>query len=334
MFFKSKKPLDFLAIGDITTDAFIKLQDATVTCDPVNENCTLSMRFGDKVPYESVTVVPAVGNSANASVAAARLGLQSSLLAWIGDDQNGKDCLASLQRDHVDTSLLQTGRGKKTNYHYVLSYQADRTILVNHIEYSYKLPQFEEPKVMYLSSLAPNSLTYHQEIETYLKKHLNSIFVFQPGTFQMKLGYEQLKGLYQRTNVFFCNVEEAQRILQTTDRDIKNLLREMRNRGPKIVCITDGPKGAYMYDGTTMYSVPMYPDPKPPLERTGAGDAFASTFSTFYAMGLSPEECLLRAPINSMSVVQYIGAQKGLLTRAQLEELLKNKPAGYQITRM
>ncbi len=329
------KNLNFLAIGDITTDAFIKLKDATVNCDVNKESCTICMRFGDKVPYESVTVVPAVGNSANAAVSAARLGLDSGLLAWTGDDQNAQDCLASLHNDNVDTSLMQTEAGKKTNYHYVLSYDAERTILVNHTEFSYALPIISnEPKLIYVSSLAPNSESYHHEIVSYLEQHPNIICVFQPGTFQMQLGYEKLKSLYQRSQLFFCNVEEAQRILGSDSRDIKTLLNEIHTRGPKIVCITDGPKGAYAYDGENMYSVPMYPDPQPPIERTGAGDAFASTFSTFYDMGMSIEDCLLRAPINSMSVVQYIGAQKGLLTREQIEEYLRNKPESYTVTKI
>jgi len=72
------KKIDFLAIGDITTDAFIKLKDAHVHKGIDNpESSELCIRFGDKVPYESVDVIRAVGNSPNAAVAAARLGLSS-----------------------------------------------------------------------------------------------------------------------------------------------------------------------------------------------------------------------------------------------------------------
>jgi len=74
------KQYDFLAIGDSTTDAFIKLKDASVHCNIDREKCEICLRFKDKIPYEEVYVVPAVGNSANASVAAARLGLQSALM--------------------------------------------------------------------------------------------------------------------------------------------------------------------------------------------------------------------------------------------------------------
>ena len=55
--------IDILAIGDTVIDAFIRLKDAEVTCDIDKENCRISMRFGDKVPYESVEICNAVGNN-------------------------------------------------------------------------------------------------------------------------------------------------------------------------------------------------------------------------------------------------------------------------------
>ena len=88
----------------------------------------------------------------------------------------------------------------------------------------------------------------------------------------------------------------------------------MRSLGPNIVLITDGPNGAYAFDGTNMLKVPMYPDPKPPTNRTGAGDAMTSTFVVALGLGKSIQEALLWGPVNSMSVVQQVGAQKGLLT--------------------
>lgn len=46
--------------------------------------------------------------------------------------------------------------------------------------------------------------------------------------------------------------------------------------------------------------------------------------------GKTPLEALEWAPINPMSVVQYVGAQHGLLTQNELEEFLKRKPENYK----
>ncbi len=146
----------------------------------------------------------------------------------------------------------------------------------------------------------------------------------------MKFGTEALKDIYQRSDVFVCNVEESQRILKLETRDLKILLKAMHDLGPKIVCITDGPAGAYMSDGEHAYFMPIYPDPAPPFERTGCGDAFTATFMSALIMGLTPLEALVWAPINPMNVVQHVGAQKGLLTKEQLLEWLAKAPADYK----
>ncbi len=328
-----QKNIDFLAIGDIVVDAFIELQDAKVHCDINNDNCTISMRFGDKIPYKNLKVISGVGNSPNAAVSAARLGLSSAIATHIGDDQHGKDCIDSLRKNQVNVDFVQTQKGFDTNYHFVLSFDAERTILIKHAEFQYDFPSIignHKPHWIYFSSVAPNSLHYHEQIGDYLKKNPEIKFAFQPGTFQINLGTEKLKDIYQRTEVFFCNKEEAKKILKTKTDEVMELLQGIHNAGPKIVCITDGPDGAYAYDGTDAWFQPIYPDPKPPVERTGAGDSFASTFTTALVYGLSVPEALSWGPVNSMSVVQYVGAQEGLLTRKELEEFLEGAPKDYK----
>jgi ribokinase len=328
--------IDFLAVGDIVTEPFIRLQDAQVHCDINNEDCTISMRFGDKIPYESAEIVPAVGNASNAAVAAARIGARTALVTDIGDDTVGEGDVACLKEEGVETTYVRTHPGMKSNYHYVLWYHVDRTILVKHEEYPYTFPKdMPAPRWMYLSSLANHSLPYHEEIEQYLIAHPDVQFVFQPGTFQMQLGLDKVKGLYTRSALFFCNKEEAERILSLpTGTDIKELLSKMHELGPKMVVITNGPDGAYGSDGQTMYKVPMYPDPRPPYERTGAGDAFASTVSVALALGKPLEEALLWGPINAMSVVQQVGAQKGLLSREAIEKYLAQAPESYRVEKI
>ena len=327
--FNFKNKFDFIAIGDTATDAFIRLTTAAhIDIDKgVREIC---LKFADKIPYEDVIVVPAVGNSANASVAAARLGLKSALVSNIGDDYFGKECLDVLKKEGVSAKFIKIHKNQKTNYHYVLWYEDDRTILIKHEEYNYELPDINSPRWVYFSSLGGNSLSFHKKVEGFLSKHPEVKVAFQPGTFQMKIGAEELKGIYQRSDVFLCNKEESQRILKTEENDIKKLLSLMRELGPKIVVITDGIKGAYADDGVNAWFMPPYPDPKPPYERTGAGDAFSSTFVVALACGQSVEGALRWAPINSMSVVQQVGARAGLLSRSQLEQYLKEAPSYYK----
>ena len=325
--------MDFIAIGDTTVDEFIKLKEARINCDINAEACTISMKWGDKIPYEFSELVPGVGNAANAAVAAARLGLTSAFVSNVGRDRFGEEILAALTKEGVDTRYIAVNDGIPTNHHYVLWYEAERTILIRHEKYPYRIPEgFVAPKWIYLSSTGENSVAFHEELPLWLAAHPETKLAFQPGTFQMEMGKEKLMALYAATEIVACNKEEAERILELGETDSRELLEKMRALGPKTVLITDGPKGAYAYDGTEMFRVPMYPDPKPPYDRTGAGDAMTSTFVVALALGKSLKEALLWGPVNSMSVVQEVGAQKGLLTRSALEKYLAEAPADYAVT--
>lgn len=324
--------MDFIAIGDTTVDEFIRLKDAHINCDINHQDCTIGMKWGDKIPYDFSILVPGVGNAANAAVAAKRLGLSTAFVSNVGKDRYGEDILTSFTREGVDTKYIAVNEGIPTNHHFVLWYEAERTILIRHEAYPYIIPEgFEAPKWVYLSSTGENADGFHDALAAWLMEHPETKLAFQPGTFQIKMGREKLKGLYAATEVFACNKEEAQTILGVGETDIKTLLQEMRSRGPQTVLITDGPSGAYAFDGEQILKVPMYPDPKAPYDRTGAGDAMAATFVAALALGKPLAEALLWGPVNSMSVVQEIGAQKGLLTREALEKYLTEAPAEYRV---
>ena len=311
------------------TDNFIRLEDPSAHIDIDRGEREICMRFADKIPYKETYVIPAVGNSANASVCASRLGLKSAFVSNVGNDYFGKECLATLKREKVGTEFIKIHKDKKTNYHYVLWYDDDRTILIKHEDFSYALPKIDAPEWVYLSSLGPNTLPFHKTLEEFFNQHPKINLAFQPGTYQIKFGSE-LSGIYKRAKVVLCNKEEAERILGVGENDIKMLLRRMRELGPEIVVITDGVKGAYAFQGGEIWFMPPYPDPKPPFERTGAGDAFSATFVAGLCLGLDIEEILRWAPINAMSVVQYVGAREGLLSQEKLKEYLGKAPVDYK----
>lgn len=322
---------DFIAIGDITTDAFIKLKDAEELADHgVRELC---VRFGDKVPFEEVIECVAVGNAANAAVAARKIGLTTALVTRVGDDEHGRQDAAALREHGVADEYIEVQAGLPTNYHYVLWFGAERTILVKHTPFTYALPRFDEPpKYLYLTSLGESAGEFHHEIARYCMEHPETKLVFQPGTFQIRLGIEGLKDLYAVTELFFCNKEEAQRLLGTNEQDAKKLMEGIRAFGPKTVVITDGPNGSNILDESGAYHIPMYPDFAPPVSRTGAGDATASTTASYIALGLPAAEALMRGMINAASVVQGIGAQTKLLSHDEIDALYAKRPPEFCAT--
>ncbi|MBN9397891.1 hypothetical protein BGO18_03090 [Candidatus Saccharibacteria bacterium 47-87] len=323
-----------LAIGDIFTDAFIKLNEevARVETDE-NGDKRLSLPLGSKPPYDGVDIVQGVGPAPNAAVSTARLGVKTGLVSFLGDDQVGKDAIEYLKTEHILTDSISMQEGLKTSYYYVLRYGAERTILVKNEAFTYTwVDPAEEPEWVYLALISDASWEFHEGLLNYLEAHPNVKLAFQPGTFHFKWGVEKLADLYRRTHIIVLNREEAVDVTGQPYDSIRDLANALHELGPQKVVITDGPSGSYASYDFKLVTIPNYPDPAPPTDRTGAGDAFASTIVAALALGETMDTALTWAPINSASVVQKLGAQAGLLHREEVEKFLAEAPDWYKLT--
>ena len=322
-----------LSIGDIFTDAFIKLNEDVARIDTDEDGSKrISLPFGTKPPYDEVDIVKAVGPGPNAAVAIARLGLQSGLESFIGDDAVGIEAIENLNKEGVKTDTMVTEKGIKTNYYFVLRYGAERTILVKNEQFEYTwTPPTQEPDWIYLALMSDASWQFHVDLLAYLEQHPDVKLAFQPGTFHFKWGVEKLAGIYRRSHILVLNREEAVDITGRSYDSIKDLAQGLHDLGPDKVVITDGPNGSYASYDYRLVTIPNYPDPAPPLDRTGAGDAFASTIVAALSMGETMDTALTWAPINSASVVQKLGAQAGLLNKDQIQKWLSKAPEDYRV---
>jgi ribokinase len=325
---------EVLCVGDAATDVFIRLKDSHIRTFEQADGQWIALPFGGKVPFEYIRTVEAGGNAANAAVSMSRLGLATALAAHVGSDQIGRDMQVALHREGVDTHLVRMDPGRPSNRNFVLWFGEDRTILVHHELYDYHwqhLSPREIPDWLYLSSVGSDAPEYYARMVDWLEAEPNVRLAFQPGTFQIAQS-AALWRVYQRTDVLVCNREEAAEIGGGDHADPTDLLGHLHRLGPRIVVVTDGPRGAFASDGTRRYRVPAYPDTVRPRERTGAGDAFSSTFIAALVKGYSLEEALAWAPVNAASAVQEVGSQTGLLCESELLHLLKRAPEGYTVS--
>lgn len=329
------KQIDCLCVGDTVTDVLIKLLDDQAHTYSNEHGDWLAIPFGGKIPYDKAEIAPGHGNAANAAVAMSRLGLNVAYQTYVGGDQLGRQTIELLQKEGVDDRFVHIQRSHSTNTNFIINYKAERTILVKHENFDYHWPHFrptEKPKWVYFSSLSEHAEDYHDQIADWLEENPEVKLAFQPGTWQMKAGVERLRRIYARTEVVIMNREEAALVTGGSTDDVHDLLSRLHSYGPKMVVITDGPDGAYASDGQKSFKMPLYPDPAPPVERSGAGDAYASTLVSALAVGHNLESALQWAPINSMSVVQHIGTQAGLLKPAELDRWLAKAPDWYHAT--
>jgi ribokinase len=340
LFFK-KSQVQILVIGDIAVDNFIKISSTDqVVADDANDG-KVCFGVGSKIPYEFSTTTFATGNSANASFASAKLGLQVSILTNLGGDANGQKCLEKLKNEDIDTDFVQIHRSKSTNYHYILWVNHDRTILTKHEQYPHTLPKLPKFDWVYLTSLGENTDKYQSDILDWLLKNPTVKLAFQPGTFQISQGLsENLKKIYARTDIFLSNIEEAERIIGENlvnnnpekQQNIRKLAERISSLGAKTVILTDGAEGSYCLDSEKLFFAPEFSKEKA-VERTGAGDTYSATFITALALGENISTAMTWASANATSVCRFIGPHKGLLNRKQLDKLI-DETAKFQVVEL
>ena len=326
---------DVLSVGDAATDVFIRLSDAHIRIWEDDNGHWMDLPFGGKVPFDYALTVEAGGNAANAAVGFSRLGLTTAIAAHVGTDDIGRTMQAALEHEGVDTHLVRFDPTQPSNRNFVLWFGQDRTILVRHELYDYHWPHLsprEVPRWVYLSSVGSDAAEYYDQLVAWLDAEPTVYFAFQPGTFQIAQGVAAMRGLYRRADLLICNREEAVEIGGGDHGHLSEILESLHRLGPRTVVVTDGPDGAYASDGSKRYRVPSFPDPSPPKERTGAGDAFSSALVAALVKGHPLETALAWAPVNAMSVVQEVGSQTGLLGESELLTHLKGAPETYAVT--
>jgi len=184
-----------------------------------------------------------------------------------------------------------------------------------------------EAKWLYLTSLGEEWNNPYERAIHYSKEH-NAHLAFNPGTRQLAQKYAVIKDALTITEILFVNKEEAEQLVKdyTHDKpsnDMKELLSQVAELGPKMVVITNGRYGSYVLASEKRY---YHQDIFPSIivERTGAGDAFASGFLAGFVQDVPIQEAMQWGTFNAGGVVAQIGAQAGLLNKSQMEEKIKS----------
>ena len=174
-----------------------------------------------------------------------------------------------------------------------------------------------QSKWLYSSSVVGESFETLKLLFKHAKSQ-NTMIAFNPSSYQAKLGLEKLQEVIDLCTVLILNLEEAQ-LLTGKHAEAVELATILGQDSERYVIVTDGAKGATCYYKKELRII----TPSPSLtviETTGAGDAFASGFVSGLIHGLSIDDSLKLALVQSESVIQAIGAKTNLLTK---DEALK-----------
>jgi ribokinase len=308
---------DIISIGDPTIDTFLIVKDVEIKIIDGQKKAVIN--WGDKLPVDKFYRTVA-GNAANNAVGSARLGLRTAFYCVVAHDTGGREIVHKMEKEGVSTRFIVKNDKHPTNASTVLSHEGERTIFVYHEHRKYKLPPLVHSAWVYLTSMGTGFDAIYKDLAKYLDQYKVRLG-FNPGTFQLRAGPEKNKLILERTDLLSLNVEEAQSWVGDSGRDPEELCKKLMKLGVKAVALTDGRKGAYSYSEQGFYYIEEYPGPR--IEATGAGDAFTTAYISALAHGLPHKEALRWGPMNAGSVVQQIGPQAGLLTKAEMAGQLK-----------
>lgn len=298
--------MDIHVLGDVTIDNFIFIDhnEAVLNCRLNTDNCTLSLRYGEKTPVKEL-FHSIGGNAANVAVGLTRCGLTTKLYSEVGADMTGKQLLETLKSEGVNVSQVKIVSKRATNESYILLYLGERTIFSYHEPDQELFLSLKESDTVYLTSLGKGWNEAYDKV-------LNSKYiVYQPGTAQIRAGLKESREILAKADIVILNYTEAEQLLGRTIKNDKELLNTLLDTGAKEVVVTRGKDGSLAANQFGYYEAGIW-HRAIKREPTGSGDAYTSAYVAGRLKGLGIEMAMQVATLNAGFVMQEIGSQKGL----------------------
>jgi ribokinase len=328
--------LDVITIGTATRDVFMRDPAFDAKSGVLFEKMGfpggqgVCLPKGGKVEVgECVATVG--GGAANAAVTFARQGLRAACAAGLGTDELGRQVIAHMAREKIALiPVWDTKRGTAFST-ILLSRSGERTIL-NYRGASQSLTYKALPSGRLKAKAAffvPGRIPLPaiRECIAHFKKE-KSILAMAPSLHYLELGPRKLGSFLKDLDVIVMNREEASRFTSVPYENEKEIFKKLDKLVAGIAVMTEGPKGVMVSDGTVLVRAGCFKE-KQVADRTGAGDAFASGFVAGLLHHAAPsqiknrtvppgalKEAVRLASANATGVVETIGAQEGVLTRA------------------
>lgn len=312
---------DILTVGNAKIDVFVILNNLNnFSYDKFSNQ--ISFPLGAKIPFGDHPLALG-GNACNVAVGLSKLGFGTSLAACVGKDEFSEKILNELKINKVNTDYIQIENTTNPSFNIALSFQGERTILEeeNLVTKNLNVPSIT-PKLIYLTSVAGDWKKIYDET---ISNNPYAELALNPGSKMLAENLDDVIALLPKIKYLFVNLQEAQKLIKTENPDIKFVITKLHSLGSKIVVVTDSINGSYAYDESNQFFHMGVARKEKPIEKTGAGDAYASGFIYGILNKHSIDEAMKYGSLNADSAIQKIGAQDGLLTSAQIEEISRNK---------
>lgn len=333
---------DIITVGSATVDVFIHTDPKQTEIIKHKDHNDVAYMLGSKILVQKLSVFTG-GGGTNTAVGFSRLGLKTGYIGSLGNDENSKIILDELKREKISflghtANILKSDslNNKSTGYSVILdSIKEDRTIFAYKGANDFLNPQVIEKKIkngiiktkwFYFCSMIGQSFESQKKLVKYASKN-NIKIVYNPSLYITKNGYKPIYEILKHTEILIFNKEEAESLLNKNflESDFlsqKRFFSKISGLGPKIVVITDGKNGCYVYDSKDKSIYLSKPKPIKILETTGAGDAFSVGFVSGLLLKKTIPDAIKLGMSNAESVIQHLGAKNILLDSSKIKKII------------
>ncbi|OGM21928.1 hypothetical protein A2863_04170 [Candidatus Woesebacteria bacterium RIFCSPHIGHO2_01_FULL_38_9b] len=317
--------LELLSIGDVTWDVFLAPTESNSLCTINDKECFICFSYGEKIPIKSLEYSVG-GNAANNAVGTKRLGVKVGLVTTLGGDSIGNQTVEKIEKEGVDMSFVVQQPTAGSNFSTVINYGGERTIFTYRAPRSYEFPvHLSVAPWIYLTSMGESFQPFYNHFMDWLKMNPTIKMAFNPGSRQIRVDRVIIDPVLKASYIIYVNREEAEKLARMEDSNgkEKELLKKVSELGPKVVIVTNGGGGSFLYDSENEKYYKAGVMPVDAYERTGAGDSFGAGCIAAIIRGKTYQEALLWGTVNAASVIGYVGAQKGLLKESDMPEWIE-----------
>ncbi|KKP68618.1 MAG: Carbohydrate kinase [Candidatus Moranbacteria bacterium GW2011_GWE1_35_17] len=323
-----------ICIGSTSKDIFFPTKEGVVFDTPEDITAQKKITFELGAKYHIEDRFESVGGCAvNVACGLQRLNIQSSCYTVLGNDADGEWIENELKKEKVETNLIKKENCLSGLSAIVIDKNSGERIIFSNQEANERL-NVTIAEILSFPWIAVSDPS--GDWRDILKKvaetsaQTDAKISFTPRGKNIVEDAAAVYAFAGKTELFFVNKDEAIEIVnrikgETIEADKINdekfLLTELKKSGAKIVIITDGNRGAWVYDGLEFLHADAMKIEA--VDSTGAGDAFFSGFSAGHIKGESLEESLKMGIANSSNVILYYGGKQGLLNSDAIEKKIK-----------
>ena len=305
-----------LVVGSMNMDLFVECANTIP-------------KFGESIRCSNYGYATG-GKGSNQAFAAAKQGADVVAVGRLGNDENGRQLIASLKQADVNTDYVvidenaQTGLAlmmldKTGRYVSYVAMGANNNVCVEDVKKALDENEFD----MILMQLEIPLETVYQTYE--LAKERN-IPVFLDAGPAMNIPLDRLKGLF----ILSPNEAETEALtgisVDTSEGALKAAKWLYEQAEPEYVILKLGERGALLYNGKEAKFIECFKVNA--VDSTAAGDTFGAALAIQLCKGMKMDNAILFAHAAAGICVSRKGAQVSIPTEKEVEEFLIGRIGG------